>query len=138
MPEGAEKRHIQKAFAFMKVKRIKLKSRQAFFSTLERTAVQLDRSKRAKRLRGDFFESLEAIRNVLTPKRLELWQLIRDKRPVSIMELSRMVNRDFKSVHRDVSVLTAAGLIELREGKGSRGNTQQPVSLADSLLFEVA
>ena len=122
----------------MKVKRIKLKSRQDFFSELERTAIQLDRGKRAKRLRGDFFESLEAVRNVLTPKRLELWQLIRDRRPASILELSRMVKRDFKSVHRDVSVLIAAGLVELHEGKGSRGNTQQPVSLADSLLLEVA
>ena len=122
----------------MKVKRIKLKSRQDFFSELEQTAIRLDRGKRAKRLRGDFFESLEAVRNVLTPKRLELWQLIRDKRPGSILELSRIVKRDFKSVHRDVSVLVAAGLIELREGKGTRGNIQQPVSLADSLLLEVA
>ena len=122
----------------MKVKKIRIKSREDFFSELESVASQLDRGKRAKRLRGEFFESLEAIRNVLTPKRLELWHIIRDKEPHSILELSKMAKRDFKSIHRDVSVLVAAGIVELREGKGSRGNTQQPISLADTLLLEVA
>ena len=122
----------------MKVKKIRIKSKADFFADLEEAASQLDRGKRAKRLRGEFFESLDAIRNVLTPKRLELWHLIRDREPGSILELSRMAKRDFKSVHRDVSVLVSAGIVELREGKGSRGNTQQPISLADTLLLEVA
>ena len=122
----------------MKVKKIRIKSKEDFFSELETVAAKLDRGKRARPLRGEFFESLEAVRNVLTPKRLELWHIIRDQEPSSILELSRIAKRDFKSVHRDVSVLVATGIVKLKEGKGSRGNTQQPVSLADTLLLEVA
>lgn len=122
----------------MRIKRIRIKSREDFFSEIEEVAAKLDRGKRARRLRGEFFESLDAVRNVLTPKRLELWHLIRDRVPSSILELSRMAKRDFKSTHRDVSILIAAGMVELREGKGKRGNTQQPISLVDTLLLEVA
>lgn len=122
----------------MKVKKIRIKSREEFFSELEAVATKLDRGKRARRLKGEFFESLDSIRNVLTPKRLELWHIIRDKEPHSILELSRIAKREFKSTHRDVTILVAAGIVELREGKGSRGTTQQPISLADTLLLEVA
>ena len=122
----------------MKIKKIRIKSKENFFAELDDVAAKLDRGKRPRRLRGEFFESLKAVRNVLTPKRLELWHIIRDKGPSSILELSRMAKRDFKSIHRDISVLVAAGIVELREGKGSRGNIQQPISLADTLLLEVA
>lgn len=72
----------------------------------------MDRGGKPKRLRGEYFESLEAIRNVLTEKRRALWRLIRDERPESILELSKIAGRDFKSVHRDVSVLVSVGLVE--------------------------
>ena len=90
------------------------------------------------RLRGEYFESLEAVRNVLNEKRLALWRLIRDERPDSILSLSKIAGRDFKSVYRDVSVLLSVGLVELVKGKGQRGDTQKPTSLADALMLEVA
>ena len=102
------------------------------------TAQQLDEGKHPKPLQGEYFESLEAVRNVLTEKRLELWRLIRDQRPHSILGLAKIAERDFKSVHRDVSMLAAVGLIELQKKNGSRGNRLKPVSLADTLRLEVA
>lgn len=122
----------------MKTKKIRIKTKDEFFSESLEAAKALDRGKKPKRLRGEYFESLEAVRNVLTEKRLSLWRLIRDKHPGSILELSKFADRDFKSVHRDVSVLVAVGLVELKKEKGSRGNTQRPTSLADSLILEVA
>ncbi len=122
----------------MKIKKIRIKAKDKFFSALEKAASQLDRGKRVKPMRGEYFESLDAVRNVLTEKRLELWHRIRDGKPGSILELSKLVDRDFKSVHRDVAMLVAVGLVALRESKGARGNVQKPVSLADTLLLEVA
>jgi predicted transcriptional regulator len=101
-------------------------------------AERLEKRLKTDPLRGEFFESLEAVRTVLTEKRLALWRLIRDRHPQSILELARWVKRDFKSVHRDIGVLVAVGLIELKKGKGSRGTTQRPKSLADCLRLEVA
>ena len=122
----------------MKTKKIKIKTKDEFFDDVLIAAEAFDQDKKPKRLRGEYFQSLEAVRNVLTEKRLALWRLIRDKRPDSILELSKMAHRDFKSVHRDLSVLVAVGLVELVKGKGQRGDIQKPMSLADALMLEVA
>lgn len=122
----------------MKTKKIRIKTKDEFFDEALAVAKTLDRGGKAKRLRGEYFESLEAVRNVLTEKRLALWRLIRDRHPSSILELSKLVERDFKSVHRDVAVLIAVGLVELKKSKGKRGDTQKPTSLADALTLEVA
>ena len=122
----------------MKIKRIRIETKDRFFNEALAVAKALDRGGKPAHLRGEFFESLEAVRNVLTEKRLELWRLIRDRHPGSILELSRIAQRDFKSVHRDVAVLVAAGLVELWKGKGRRGDTRKPKSLADALMLEVA
>ena len=122
----------------MKTKKIRIKTKDDFFSIVLDAAKTMDRGGKLKRLRGEYFESLEAVRNVLTEKRLALWRMIRDERPNSILELSKIAGRDFKSVHRDVSVLVSVGLVELVKGKGRRGDTQKPTSLADALMLEVA
>ena len=122
----------------MKTKRIKIRTKYQFFSDVSKVANDLDHGRKTKHLRGEYFESLEAVRNILTEKRLELWKLIRDKKPKSISDLARLTGRNFKSVYQDVSLLVKVGLVELRNQKGSRGNIQKPTSMVDSLLLEVA
>jgi len=123
----------------MKTKKIRIKTKDEFYDEIMDVAKTLDQGGKPKKsLRGDFFESLEAVRNLLTEKRLTLWRIIRDQRPDSILALSKLADRDFKSVHRDVSVLVAVGLVALQKGKGRRGDTQKPTSLADALSLEVA
>ena len=123
----------------MKVKTIRIKSRDEFESELKDLGKAWDNGKKLEKpIKGEFFESLEAVRGVLTEKRLELWRLIRDQKPGSILELAQMAERDFRGVHRDVSLLVGVGLVTLKAGKGKRGDVQRPVSLADSLSLEVA
>jgi len=122
----------------MKVKKIRIKTKEDFFKDLRKAARAIDSNKPVAEPIGEYFESLEAVRNVLTEKRLALWRLVRDQHPNSILELSRIADRDFKSVHRDIGVLVGAGLIELKIGQGRKGKTQVPKSLADSLTLEVA
>ena len=87
---------------------------------------------------GYCFESLDAVKSVLTDNRLNLWRAIRDKKPASISELAKMVGRGFREVHRDVQLLEEFELISLKKTKGKRGDLQAPISLADELLFAVA
>ena len=123
----------------MKVMKIKIKSKSQFESELMNIARRWDTKKgRIDTIRGDYFESLEAVRKILTDKRLELWRLIRDQRPTSILDLSKIAKRDFRGVHRDVTILAAVGLVNLVAGKGKRGDVQIPVSTADSFSLEVA
>lgn len=122
----------------MKTKKIKIRPKDEFYGNLLTAAESMERGDKLKPLRGEFFESLDAVRNVLTEKRLALWRLIRDKQPASILELSKLAKRDFKNVHQDVSMLVAVGLVEIHKEKGKRGDTQRPVSLADLLQLDVA
>ena len=122
----------------MKTKRIKIRHRAAYESDLLAAARKFDRGEKIEAIRGDYFESIDAVRNILTPRRLQLWQVIRDQKPASIMGLARMVRRDFKSVYQDVQLLVAVGIVELREIRGSGRKRREPRSLADTLTLEVA
>ena len=75
-------------------------------------SVQHGRATREKK-EGVFFTSLEAMRKVLTPKRLELLHLIREKHPDSVYELARVSKRDLKNVQDDVAILSRIGLVSL-------------------------
>jgi predicted transcriptional regulator len=122
----------------MKVKRIQIKSREEFEKGLKSAAQSLDEGKTPKKTTGTFFESLDAVRSVLTDKRLELWRTIRDKKPASISVLAGMVHRNFRAVHRDVMLLKELGLVKLQKAKGDRGDIQSPVSIVDQLVLSVA
>ena len=69
---------------------------------------------------GTYFTSLEAARKVLTPKRLQLLRAIRQHRPDSLYQLSRLLNRDFKNVHTDVQTLATYGLVSLNKSRTGR------------------
>jgi predicted transcriptional regulator len=101
-------------------------------------AKKLDRGERVRAIRGEYFESLEAVRKILTDARLTLWRTIRDKKPDSISGLSQMVGRNFSDVHQDVSILVETGLVDLKKPKGARTRAIKPVSLVDQLEFKVA
>jgi predicted transcriptional regulator len=58
------------------------------------------------------FATPELLWKVLTAKRWEVLKALRGLGPVSIRETARRVSRDVKAVHRDVSALLAAGLLQ--------------------------
>lgn len=61
------------------------------------------------------FPDFETLGKIITGARLELLQVIRMAKPKSIQELARVVERDFKNVYQDVSLLAEFGLIELKK-----------------------
>ena len=69
---------------------------------------------------GVGFESIEGLRNVLTKRRLELLSVVKHKRPQSVYELSKLVNRDLKSVNTDLKVLKENDFIELKKANEGR------------------
>jgi len=80
-----------------------------------------------------FFTSGEALRRFLTPKRLELIRLIRERRPDSINELAALAHRDFKRVYEDIMSLNEAGLVDLARDKGRK----RAPRVADELRLEI-
>lgn len=124
----------------MKIMKIKIKSKSDANKELRSIAKLIDSKKfnKIKPVSGVYFESLAAVRKILTDKRLDVWRTIRDHRPDSITHLSELLGRGFRSVHRDVMLLEELGLIRMSEGPGTRGNVQVLISLYDELQLAVA
>lgn len=80
-----------------------------------------------KMIDGISFSSLEAMRKVLTPKRLELLQAIRQERPASIYALAKTTGRDLRNVQDDVAMLARLGLVSLSRGKHARAGVSPRV-----------
>jgi predicted transcriptional regulator len=64
------------------------------------------------------FESVSELWRVLAPKRMEIVRAMTGTGPLTIREVARRVDRDFKAVHSDVTLLVNAGILE-RTDKGA-------------------
>jgi predicted transcriptional regulator len=64
------------------------------------------------------FSSLPTALKNLSPARWVLLQRLRADGPLSIYELAKRLERDYKNVHTDVTQLAALGLIERRADGG--------------------
>jgi len=101
----------------MAVKKIKItiKSVESSFKEAERVASELDKGIFKKRIPTISFENFETYKRLLTPRRLELLQVIKANSPRTIQELASVSSRDFKNVYEDVKILKIIGLIKLKK-----------------------
>lgn len=65
------------------------------------------------------FPSYAAMHETLAPSRLEIIKALAGQGPLAIREVARRVKRDVQAVHRDVTRLINAGVIE-RDERGVR------------------
>jgi predicted transcriptional regulator len=77
------------------------------------------------------FVDLPLLLKTLSPARFELLQKLRAAGPLSIYELARRLQRNYKNVHTDVTQLAALGLIE-------KGNDNRITAPWDSLRAELS
>jgi len=120
----------------MKVRKVKfaIRSTGDVLKEAAETMKSVARGKRVKpKSRRLFFTSPEALRRFLTPKKLELIRLIRERHPGSINELATLAHRDFKRVYEDVMSLVGTGLVNLSKDKGRR----KAPKVADELRLEI-
>ncbi len=122
----------------MKVRNIKIsiKSDEELFSEVKEVCGKLERGEKVKKHEGISFESLGAMRKVLTEKRLRILKIIKKNHPQSIYELAKMLHRDIKNTFNDVQFLAQAGLIELKKTKNGRERTTPMVNY-DKILLEI-
>lgn len=122
----------------MRIKKIKIgiKGLKSMLDDFVKTGEAIERGEKVKPVKGPevYFTSFEALRKVLTPRRLELLHIIKMKKPASINELARMAKRDLKNVADDVKYLEQVGLIERKK----TANRTAPIVTYDKLSFEMA
>ncbi len=66
------------------------------------------------------FENIKEFRKAITPKRIELLHITKKMKPKSINELTRILERDIKSVSIDLHLLGKLGLIDLQRNTEGR------------------
>src|SRR3990167_5308300 len=123
----------------MRVKRVKIgiKSLEDVLEDTKEAMKKVERGEKVKREKAIYFESIEGFRKALTPKRLQLLHLIREKQPGSIQELTRLSKRDIKSVATDITLLEELGLIDMKRKKEGRRESI-PVVNYNKINLEIA
>jgi len=93
---------------------------------------------KAKKLREDSisFQSLDQLRKFLTSKRLELLKVIRHKKPRSIYELAKLVDRTPENVNTDIKFLEQLGFVEIIKVKDIRKKLVPEVNY-DKMTLEI-
>jgi len=106
----------------VKVKNIKLgvRSLDTAFAEWAETFEKVRKGKKVNKSRGVYFTSLEAIRKVLTEKRLQLLHVIKEQEPDSVYNLSKIVKRDIKNVNDDLELLKNIGLVSITKAREGR------------------
>ena len=113
----------------MKVKKVKIgiKSVREALKDFVVAGTAIERGEKAKKEKGVYFESIEGFRKALTPRRLELLHLIKEKHPKSLQELSRLAKRDIKSIVTDIEILESLDLVDVERKKKGRGESTPEV-----------
>jgi predicted transcriptional regulator len=117
----------------MKVMEIGIKSLNEGWKDFEEAFLAAKNRTPFKPRKGVYFTSLEAVRNFLTPKRIELLHVIKEKSPKSLYELAKFAGRGFPSVVRDVNILSRHGLIRLTNRAASPRKKVHPEVLYDAI-----
>jgi len=79
------------------------------------------------------FTSYDELMETLTPRVLDLIEAIRREEPSSINETARVVDRDVKNVHEELSRLAHLGIIFFEED----GQSKRPVVWFDELVINL-
>ena len=79
------------------------------------------------------FANYDDLIDTLTPRVLDLIEAIRREEPASINETARVVDRDVKNVHEELSRLAQLGIIFFEED----GQSKRPVVGFDELVINL-
>jgi len=120
----------------MKVKKIDIgikglaESLKDFADTWKKAAA----GRQVKREEGIYFESIDTMRSVLTNNRLLILKTIRERKPGSVYELAKMLNRDLKNVNQDLKLLAGIGLVSLEKTEADKKRVVPHVDYGKILL----
>jgi len=68
------------------------------------------------------FEGLDDVERLMRRSNLQLLDIVASERPESIRETARLVDRDYREVHRNLEELESLGVIEFT----TEGNSKRP------------
>ena len=83
------------------------------------------------------FDSLTLLRKLLSNEKARILHTIRTKKPSSIYNLAKLLQRDFKSVNEDVKLLKEFGIIDMISEKTGKRSRLKPILAIDSINIHI-
>lgn len=83
------------------------------------------------------FKGLASLRSLLSNEKARILHAIKSRNPKSIYEISKIVQRDFKSVNDDIRALEKFGFIDLVKEKTGNRQRLKPILVADTIKIEL-
>ena len=122
----------------MKIKKIDIgiKTLEENLSDFSKTWKKLQAGEKVKKQEGIYFDSIDAMRSVLTNNRLLILKTIRESHPGSVYELAKLLKRDLKNVNQDLSLLSEIGLVTLEKRKTDKERIVPSVEY-NKILLEI-
>lgn len=122
----------------MKVKKIDIgiKTLEESLNDFSKTWKKLQAGEQVKKQEGIYFDSIDAMRSVLTNNRLLILKTIREYHPGSVYELAKLLKRDLKNVNQDLSLLSEIGLVTLEKRKTDKERIVPSVEY-NKILLEI-
>lgn len=101
----------------MKVKSIlvEIKSDKEVFDDLRKTVKSIKEGKKVQKKESLVFSDIKQMRSFLTPEKLKLLHLIKEKKPSNIYQLAKLAEKDYATIYKSVQMLQGLGLIEFSE-----------------------
>ena len=112
---------------------VTVKSSSEFHDDVADGIEALDRGETIDAVPTLSFSSYDELMATLTPRVLDLIEAIRHEEPASINETARVVDRDVKNVHEELSQLAQLGIIFFEED----GQRKRPVVWFDQLVISL-
>jgi predicted transcriptional regulator len=108
----------------MKIKKVILKK-----GNLETFFKEVSRDIKRKKINDKcqpviYVEDINAFKKILTEERIKVMRIIREKKPLSVYSLAKILKRDRSTLTTDLSILQNAGLVEMKEENGVRHMTR--------------
>jgi len=97
---------------------------------------KLQHGEKVKKKAGIYFESIDALRKVLTNKRLTILKVVKEEEPTSVYALAKLLGRDLKNVNQDLKMLVDIGLVTVEPVKDDKKRIVPHVEY-DKILLEI-
>jgi predicted transcriptional regulator len=122
----------------MKIRRIEIGIKPLKESLQEFAVVwdKLQHGEKVEKRTGIYFESIDAMRKVLTNKRLTILKVIKEEEPNSVYALAKLLGRDLKNVNQDLKMLVDIGLVTVEPVKDGKKRIVPHVEY-DKILLEI-
>jgi len=83
------------------------------------------------------FDSLLALRQLLSNEKARILHTIKTNNPQSIYQLAKILGRNFKAVNDDIKLLERFGFIELIEEATKNRKRHRPVIVVDNIILDL-